>query len=393
MKKSLAFLVSALMIASLTACGGGSAPASSATPSSEAPASSDAAPSSEAPAADASSEAPAEDASSDAAAPAAGSVTLTDASAVSIGACIYKFDDTFMTGVRNNMQATADALGVGLEMVDSQNKQPTQNDQVDTYVTKGVTALAVNPVDRTAAGPLVEKAKAAGLPIVFLNREPEEDIMQSYDKVWYVGAKAEESGTMSGELIVDYFKAHPEADKNGDGKIQYIMLKGEQGHQDAILRTEYSVKAITDGGFEAAEVGADNADWDKVKATDKMKGFISSVGIENIEAVLANNDDMALGAIEALKAEGYNTGDAEKFIPVVGVDATAPALESMGKGEMLGTVLNDAENQGIATVNIAAVAADGQEVSDATIGYAVTNSKYVWIPYVKVTQENYKDFQ
>ncbi len=350
------------MTATLAACGGNNqAPASSApqAPASEAPASSEAA---------------------------------VDASEVSVGACIYKFDDTFMTGVRNNMTAAADELGATLEIVDSQNKQPTQNEQVDTYITKGVSALAVNPVDRTAAGPLVEKAKAEDLPIVFLNREPEADVMQSYEKVWYVGAKAEESGTMSGQIIADYFKANPDADKNGDGVIQYVMLQGEPGHQDATLRTEYSIKAIEDAGFGTEKLGADTAMWDKVKATDLMKTFIASNGLDKIEAVLANNDDMALGAIEALKAEGYNTGDASKYIPVVGVDATAPALEAMKDGSLLGTVLNDAENQGIATVNIAVAAAQGKEISKDSIGYDVTDSKYVWIPYVKVTADNYEDF-
>ncbi|MBR0258582.1 MAG: galactose ABC transporter substrate-binding protein, partial [Synergistaceae bacterium] len=256
----------------------------------------------------------------------------------------------------------------------------------------GANALIVNPVDRTAAQPLMEKAKAEGLPIVFVNREPYAEVMNAYDKIWYVGAKAEESGTQSGQIIADYFKANPKADRNGDGKIQYIMIRGEQGHQDATLRTEYSIKAIKDAGFEVVELGNDTANWDKVQATAKMEGFISSVGIVNIEAVLANNDDMALGAIEALKAEGYNLGDPEKYIPVVGVDATAPALESMSKGEMLGTVLNDADNQGIASVKIAIVAADDKPVTDESIGYTITDGKYIWIPYRPVTAENYKEF-
>jgi len=222
---------------------------------------------------------------SDAPAPTEGDETQTegdaaegsaDMSNVEIGVCIYKFDDTFMTGVRNNMQAQADTLGAKIELVDSQNKQATQNDQVDTFITKGMTALAVNPVDRTAAGPLVEKASAAGLPIVFLNREPEPDVMQSYDKVWYVGAKAEESGTMSGEIIADYWNANKEtADKNGDGKLQYIMVTGEPGHQDATLRTEYSVKALEAAGIEVEEIGNDTAMWDKVKATELMNAFIT----------------------------------------------------------------------------------------------------------------------
>jgi methyl-galactoside transport system substrate-binding protein len=328
-----------------------------------------------------------------AASAAASEAANTDASDVSVGVCIYKFDDTFMTNVRNAMTADAKELGAQLEIVDSQNKQPTQNEQVDTFITKGVSALAVNPVDRTAAAPILEKAKAKNLPIVFLNREPEESVMKSYDKTWYVGAKAEESGTLSGEVLVDYFKANKDADKNGDGVIQYVMLQGEPGHQDATLRSKYSIEAIEKAGFKTEKLAADTAMWDKVKATDLMKTFISSKGIDKIEAVLANNDDMALGAIEALKAAGYNKGDKSKYIPVVGVDATAPALQAMAEGSLLGTVLNDADNQGKATVNIAVAAAQGKEINKENVGYDVTDGKYVWIPYVKVTQENYKDFQ
>lgn len=322
----------------------------------------------------------------------ANATTVTDAADVLIGSCIYKFDDTFMSGVRSNMNAAAKKAGAKLEIVDSQNRQPLQNDQVETYITKGVNALIVNPVDRTAAKPLVEKARAAGLPIIFINREPDADILNSYDKAWYVGARAEESGTISGQIIVDHFKKNPTADRNKDGKIQYIMLKGEQGHQDATLRTEYSVRALRDGGFVAEEVGSDNANWDKVLATDKMKGFIASVGLQNIEAIMANNDDMALGALEALKAEGYNTGDPARFIPVVGVDATAPALEAMGKGGLSGTALNDAANQGTAAVMIAIAAATGKPVNQDSTGYEV-DGKYVWVPYVKVTKENMADFK
>lgn len=312
---------------------------------------------------------------------------------VLIGSCIYKFDDTFMTGVRNNMQKAADALGAEIELVDSQNRQPAQNDQVDTFITKGVTALVVNPVDRSAAGPLVDKAKSANLPIVFINREPDKAILDGWDKAWYVGAKAEESGTIGGELIAEYFKSHPEADKNGDGVLQYILIKGEQGHQDATLRSEYCVKAMKDAGLKIEEIGSDNANWDKVQGHDKMKNFITSKGIDAIEAVLANNDDMALGAIEALKSEGYNTGkDPKKFIPVVGVDATAPALQAIAAGQMLGTSLNDAYNQGTAAVRIAVQASKGEPVTDDAIGYKITDGKYVWIPYVKVTKDNYKDF-
>ncbi|MDO5734746.1 MAG: galactose ABC transporter substrate-binding protein [Eubacteriales bacterium] len=309
------------------------------------------------------------------------------------GVCIYKFDDTFMTSVRDAMKARADELGAELEIVDSQNKQSEQSNQVDTFLTQDVQALCLNPVDRVAAQPLMEKAKENNLPVVFINRQPEDPVMAAYDKIWYVGAKAEQSGTLSGEIIVDYFKANPEADKNGDGKIQFVMLQGEPGHQDATLRTEYSQQALVDGGFEYEALAMDTAMWDTAKATDLMNTWITSIGLDKIEAVLANNDDMALGAIAALQSQGYNKGDPDKFIPVVGVDATTKALSAMEDGSLLGTVLNDGVNQGKAAVNIMNAAVAGQEITEDSIGYPITDGKWIWIEYVKVTKDNYQDFQ
>ncbi|HEX3018103.1 MAG TPA: galactose ABC transporter substrate-binding protein [Caproicibacter sp.] len=364
MKKAVALIMASLMIgAAATGC-------SSSTPT-------------------AASTAGTASAGASAASAAASTVAASD---VSVGTCIYKFDDTFMTGVRNAMTADAKTLGITLDIVDSQNKQPTQNEQVDTFITKGVSALAVNPVDRTAAESILQKAKAKNLPIVFLNREPEANVMKEYDKIWYVGAHAEQSGTLQGELIADYFKKNKDADKNHDGKIQYVMLQGEPGHQDATLRTKYSIDAIQKAGFQVEKLAADTAYWDKAKATDLMNNFITSKGVDKIEAVLCNNDDMACGAIESLKAHGYNKGDKTKYIPVVGVDATSAGLQAMKEGSMLGTVLNDATNQGKATVNIAAAAAQGKQITKDTVGYTVTDNKYVWIDYVKVTQDNYTQY-
>ena len=112
--------------------------------------------------------------------------------------------------------------------------------------------------------------------------------------------------------------------------------------------------------------------------------FIMSIGAENIEAIIANNDEMALGAVEALKANNYNKGDPALYIPVVGVDANASALEAMNKGELLGTVLNDADNQGFAAVKLAVALASNKDLS--SIGYPITDNKYIWIPYQKVTR-------
>ncbi|MCD9025873.1 galactose ABC transporter substrate-binding protein [Cohnella silvisoli] len=304
-----------------------------------------------------------------------------------IGVAIYKFDDTFMTGVRNAIKDAATGKAT-VDIVDSQNSQPTQNDKVDLFVSKKYDAMAINPVDRTAAGVIIDKAQKAKIPVVFFNREPLADDMKKWDKVYYVGAKAEQSGSMEGELLVDYWKAHPEMDKNKDGVLQYIMLKGEPGHQDAELRTKFSIQAIEDAGIKVEKLAEDTAMWDRVKAQDKMATFLSAHG-DKIEAVLANNDDMALGAIEALKAAGYFKDN--KFMPVVGVDATAPALQALSDGTLLGTVLNDAKNQGAATLNLAAVLAKGDTPSKDNSGYDITDGKYVWVPYKKITKDNMND--
>ncbi|MNK06060.1 D-galactose-binding periplasmic protein precursor [compost metagenome] len=307
----------------------------------------------------------------------------------SVGVAIYKFDDTFMTGVRNSIEKNGKGIAK-VEIVDSQNSQPTQNDKVDLFLTKSTKALVINPVDRTAAGVIIDKAKAKDTPVVFLNREPLPEDMKKWDKVYYVGAKAEESGSLEGGLVVDYWKAHPEADKNKDGVLQYVMLKGEQGHQDAELRTKYSIQAVEEAGIKVEKLAEDNANWDRVKGQEKMAAFLAAHG-DKIEAVFANNDDMALGAIEALKAGGYFTGG--KYVPVVGVDATAPALQALGDGTLLGTVLNDANNQGKAAITLASLLGQGKEITKESVGFDVTDKQYIWIPYKKITKENMKDAQ
>ena len=316
----------------------------------------------------------------------AGGVFAAD---LEIGCAIYKFDDTFMTGVRNAIAEAAKGKAK-VDIVDSQNSQSTQNDRVDMFITKRMNALAINPVDRTAAGVIIDKAKAENIPVVFFNREPLPEDMQKWDKVYYVGARAEESGTMSGQIIVDFWKSHPEADKNGDGVLQYVMLKGEPGHQDAELRTEFSIKAVTDAGIKVEKLAEDTGLWDRVRGQEKMAAFLAAHG-DKIEAVFGNNDDMALGAIEALKAAGYFSDG--KFMPVVGVDATAPAIQALEDGTLLGTVLNDAINQGVATFNLSYILAKGETPNEENSGYVISDGKYVWVPYRKVTLENVAEFK
>jgi methyl-galactoside transport system substrate-binding protein len=304
-----------------------------------------------------------------------------------IGVAIYKFDDTFMSYVRRTIEEGAKDKAE-LNLVDSQNQQPTQNDQVDQFLVQGYNALAINPVDRTAVSVIIDKAKAKNVPVVFFNREPSPEDMAKWDKIYYVGAKAEQSGTQQGEIAVEHWKANPTADRNKDGKMQYVMLTGEPGHQDALMRTQYSIKAVTDAGIQVEKLAEDTAMWDRVKGQEKMAAFLAAHG-DKIEVVFANNDDMALGAIEALKAAGYFSGD--KFMPVIGVDATPPALDALAEGTLVGTVLNDAKNQGKATFDLVFALASRAEVK--TDVAPLTNGRYVMVPYKKVTKANYQQYK
>lgn len=301
-----------------------------------------------------------------------------------VGVAIYKFDDTFMSGVRARIDADAKDKAK-VDIVDSQNSQPTQNEKIDLFLNKKYKAIGVNIVDRPAAGVIIDKAKAANVPVVFMNREPLKDDMAKWDKVYYVGAKAEQSGEMQGKILADYFKAHPEAYRSKDNILHYVLIKGEPGHQDAELRSKYVIESLKKEGIQVEELAQDTAMWDRVKGQEKMAAFLASYG-DRIDAVIANNDDMALGAIEALKAAGYFQNG--KYMPVVGVDATAPAVQALKDGTLLGTVLNNAKKQGDAVFNLMLVLAKGETPTKENVGFDIVDKQYIWVPYEIVTKEN-----
>jgi len=240
-----------------------------------------------------------------------------------VGMCIYKFDDTFMSYVRNQIETLAKG-NLDLSTQDSQYDQPKQNDQIDQFLTQGVKALAINMVDPSAANVLIDKAAKKKVPLVLFNREPGDLDLAKYPNVFYVGAKAQESGTMEGQIVAKYWKAHPEADLNKDGVLDYVMLIGDPSNTDAKYRTQFSIEAVQAAGIKVNKVAEDTAMWDRPKAQEKVAAWLTAYP-GKIEVIFANNDDMALGAIEACKAAGYFKGG--KYMPVVGVDATPPALD------------------------------------------------------------------
>ncbi|MDY3282810.1 galactose ABC transporter substrate-binding protein [Dysosmobacter sp.] len=294
-----------------------------------------------------------------------------------VGVCIYKFDDAFMTTYRNALQEILEGKGYTVTVVDGNNDQAKQNEQINTFITQGVDALIINPVMTSAAATIISTVKSANIPTVLINREPTADEMAAYDKLVYVGCDARQSGTMQGELILD---TATKGDINGDGKVSYIMIQGDPENIDAQYRTEFSVKALTDAGMEVEQLNLTRGDWDREKGQTICANDLAQFG-DKIEVVFCNNDDMAIGALQAIQAAGRKVNE---DIYLVGVDALAAALNEVKAGNMTGTVLNDANAQASTAV----------ECMEALLGgttYAA-GQQSVYVDYVKVTPDNVGDF-
>ena len=303
------------------------------------------------------------------------------------GVCIYDGTDTFMASLRLHLETYAHGKA-RLTVYDSRNDQNLQNDQVEGMLEAGADVLIINPVDRLAAGYLIEKARKRQTPVLFVNKEPLLEDLLLYEHAFYVGADGAQSGRLSGEILAEYFLAHPEADKNGDGTVQYVLIKGEPGHQDAELRTQNALKPLQEAGFRVEKLQEDTGMWWRQLGQEKMAGFLLAWG-DQIECVIANNDEMALGAINALKAAGYFSGG--RFMPVVGVDAISQAIEALRQGSLLGTVFNDGEQQAMAAVDLAILLAKDEEITADTYAYPISGERFVWIPYQRITREELTD--
>lgn len=304
------------------------------------------------------------------------------------------FDDQFQSGFRIIMQNKAEELGgVTLDMQDAANDVSTALSKLEAALTKGTDVAAICAPDRESTETMMQKCDAEGVPAVFFNMQPMDETMEAYDNIYYVGAESKESGEMCAQALINYWNENKElADKNGDGILQLVVLQGEIGQQDVILRTQAYEETLKAQNIDYEILAMDTANWDQAQALDKMNAWITAYGIDGIEGVLCNNDNMAMGAVQACINNGYNTGDKEKFVPIVGIDANIDALEAMKAGSLLGTVLNDRANQSEAIINVIKAIKEGKEITEETVGVACTvDGKYVWVPYVIVDETNLDD--
>ena len=307
-----------------------------------------------------------------------------------VGVALYSQDDTFISTVVQDLeriaQETERASGVKitLSVVDGRSNQTTQLEQVDRFLSRDYDVLCINIVDRTAAAVVIDKAEAEGVPLIFFNRQPVDEDIQRWDQIFYVGVSAQGNGALQGQLVLDAWLARQEElDRNGDGVLQYVMLEGEHGHQDALLRTEYSIKTLTDAGVEVEKLASDTANWNRAQGTAKTEQWLEEFG-RSIEVIFSNNDDMALGAIDALKE-----AQVDPMPLIVGVDATAPALEAVAAGDLYGTVLNDAEGMAQTMIDLALSLWSGDDPADTV---ALEDGHYVWLPYREITRDTLSQF-
>lgn len=283
----------------------------------------------------------------------------------------YTYSDSYISNVRSALDEKLKVAGITYQDYDGNNNQTTQTEQIQTAITKGAKLIAVNIVNTSsddAATGIVELAKNAGVPVIFFNREVSDRVIESYDRCAFVGTKAEEAGILQGEMIGEYLADNFDAtDLNKDGSISYILFKGEEGNNEAIYRTLYSVEnanevlssegrnplVFYDAGNPNKYLVDKNGQWSAVAANEYMTTALTSYSEQRgnmIELVICNNDGMAEGAISALNTVGYNLGGESKRIPVFGVDATEAAKDLIRSGKMTGTVKQDADGMAQAII-------------------------------------------
>ncbi len=290
----------------------------------------------------------------------------TAAHAQTVGVSMALFDDNFLTVLRNGMQDYAKTLnGVTLQVEDAQNDVAKQQSQIQNFIAAGVDAIVVNPVDTDATTAMSKLAADAGIPLVYVNREPV-NVDSLPEKQAFVASNELESGTLEAKEVCRLL----------GGKGKAVVMMGELSNQAARMRTKdvHDVLA-TDECKGIKIVEEQTANWQRTQGSDLMTNWLSS-GVE-FDAVIANNDEMAIGAIQALKAAGRDM----KKVVVAGVDATQDALAAMQAGDLDVTVFQDAAGQGKGALDAALKIAKGEKVD-----------KKVYIPFQLVTPENVKDF-
>ena len=294
----------------------------------------------------------------------------TSAMAQNIGVTMALFDDNFLTVLRNGIQAQADAAGIDVQIEDAQNDVAKQLDQINNFIASGVDAIIVNPVDTSATQAMTNAAAAAGVPLVYVNRQPINVDSLPAGQAFVASNEVDSSSQGFIEQCNQWAAA-------GKTEVNVYVLQGELSNQAAVQRTQNYYDVI-DAGKCAVTINVidqQTANWSRDQAQNLMTNWLSTGTA--FDGVLANNDEMALGAIQAIKAAGISMDD----VIVSGVDATQDALASMQAGELDITVFQNAAAQGGGALEAAVKLAAGEAVDQK-----------VFVPFELVTPANIADY-
>lgn len=317
-----------------------------------------------------------------------GEVSGNTSQKVQVGVAYYNQTDTFVRELidcfKNELETyKTEDLEVTAMVREAAGLEKTQNEQVKELIDAGCNVLCVNLVDRADPSEIIDTAREHDIPLIFFNREPVTEDMMQWEKIYYVGAIARQSGELQGEMAVEVIK-NGGVDRNGDGKIQYVILEGEADHQDAIIRTENVVNTLNKEGINLEKLSYQIANWNRAQAENRMKQMIRQYNDE-VELVLSNNDDMAAGAVDAYDELNYTEDNRPVFF---GVDGTSVGLQAVKDGDFAGTVYNDKEGQASVMAELSVALATGGSLDAITF----ENERYVYLPYLKVTADNVDEF-
>lgn len=316
----------------------------------------------------------------------------TDRQHIKIAVLTYDEYDTLIDSITKEMtkwcrqKEKETGIKITLDIVGARKSQLTQNEQARKFITGNYDVLCVNLVDRTDASVIIDKAMSSDTPVVFFNREPVEEDLFRWDKLYYVGASSRQSGELQSKIIIDALSdsgRFSDIDANGNGTIQYVILEGEAGHQDSLIRTNICINELIKQGFSLERLGDEYANWDRDQARTKMRELINKFPFQ-IEMVIANNDDMALGALDAIEERDYPL---DPF--VVGIDGTEDALEAIRTMKLDGSVYNDAKGQADVIMEMAFSLACNEKMPDSV---KLTFDKYVFRPYSIITYDNVQKY-
>ena len=309
-----------------------------------------------------------------------------------LGAGIYSASDNFNSYIGKAITNACDGIFKTTSKMDRMTS-PHRTIRLSTMLAKGASVVAVSVCDVTAAPTLIQKCKDAGnVPIIFFNKEiTDYDVINSYENAYQVTSTGGDYGaSIQAQMVIDYWKEHPEMDKNGDGKLQLVYLMGDPGHTASQPRCDYLKSTIEDAGIEIDLLAEDTGMWVTATAKEKMDAWVSKYGDE-IECCVAGNDAMALGALSAVEAAGFNTDGEEssKYIPIYGIDALPEILSKIESGEITGSVLQDAKTQGQTIVKMAENLTSGKDAVDGIEGVEMEEeAKAVRVPYQAITKDN-----